>query len=323
MDILKHFKVVSTIKQEDDETAWKHARRRGLGGSDIGAICGVNPYTSARHIYLQKTEQYESDFGGAAQERMLFGHLLEPVVANEYSRRTGKKLAVANATICHKEHNWALANVDRIIVDDDGNPIGILECKTAGEYMKDDWDEGDLPVSYIYQLQWYLFVTGLKYGAFACLVGGNKFFYYDIVRDDNLIEVLFAKADRFWNYNVRQLIAPELDGSDACEEFIAKEVKKGTEIILEEDTYDELAATIVSAKAEIKALENIVEAAQYRLKEKIGTNEIAYTSSYVIKWPERTQSRIDSALLKLNYPEAAKACSKTISFRVFQIKGGK
>lgn len=323
MDILKNFKVISTVKQEDDETAWKHARRRGIGGSDVGAICGINQYTSARHIYLQKTEQYESEFDGASQERMLFGHLLEPVVANEYSRRTGKKLAVANATMCHKEHNWALANIDRFILDDDGNPIGVLECKTAGEYMKDDWNDGDLPLSYIYQLQWYLFVTGLKYGAFACLVGGNKFFYYDVVRDDNLIDMMFKKVDRFWNYNVKELVAPELDGSNSCEDFVVKEAKKGSEIILEDDNYDELAATIVGVKAEIKKLEAIMESAQYRLKEQIGEHETAHTSSFTIKWPSRTQTRIDSTLLKAKYPEIARECSKVSSFRVFQIKGGK
>lgn len=322
IDVLKHFKVISTINQNEDEAGWKHARRRGIGGSDVGAICGINNYTSARHIYLQKTGQYESEFDGASQERMLFGHLLEPVVASEYSRRTGKRLATANATVCHKDYPWALANVDRIMLDENDNPVGILECKTAGEFMKDDWAEGDLPLSYIYQLQWYLFVTGMQFGAFACLVGGNKFFYYDVVRDDDLIDMMFKKVDRFWNYNVKELVAPELDGSSSCEEFVAIEVKKGTETILADDVYDDLAKTVVDVKAEIKKLERIMEAAQYRLKEQIGEHETAHTTNYTIRWPSRTQQRIDSTILKAKYPEIAAECSKTISFRVLQIKGG-
>lgn len=315
-------RIISTVKQDADMEEWKHIRRKGIGGSDIGAICGVNNYTSARHIYLAKTEQYEGSFDDASNERMLFGHLLEPVVANEYSRRTGKKLKVMNATVCHDDYSWALANVDRLILNDNDEPIGVLECKTAGEFMKDDWAEGDLPLAYIYQLQWYLFVTGLKYGAFACLVGGNKFFYYDIVRDDSLIEKMFKKADMFWNYHVKELIMPELDGSPACEEFLEKSVNKGSEIILEDDTYDELAETIVNTKKEIKRLEGIVDSAKYRLQEKIGENETALTVNFTIKWPQRTQQRVDSTVLKSKYPEVYKECCKTISFRQMTIKGG-
>ena len=94
MDPLRYLtncKVYSTASQADDEAAWLRARARGIGGSDVGAICGVSPFTSARQIYLNKTGQFPDALkpGDAAQERMRFGHLLEPVVAEEYAARTG------------------------------------------------------------------------------------------------------------------------------------------------------------------------------------------------------------------------------------------
>lgn len=49
MDPLRYLtncKVYSTASQADDEEAWLKARTRGLGGSDVGAICGVSPFTS-------------------------------------------------------------------------------------------------------------------------------------------------------------------------------------------------------------------------------------------------------------------------------------
>ncbi len=169
MDPIKHLvncKVFSNVRQEEDEAAWKVARNKGIGGSDIGPIMGVSPFTSARQVYMQKTGQYPAEFepGKAAQERMRFGHLLEPVVAQEFAARTGLNIVQANATLVHKDYNWAFANVDRLIVDNNDVPYGVLEVKTASEYQKDEWDEGEIMLTYIYQLQWYLFVTGLQVG---------------------------------------------------------------------------------------------------------------------------------------------------------------
>ena len=214
---LTNCKVFSTVSQDEDEEGWLAARTRGLGGSDVGAICGVSPFTSARQIYLHKTGQFSDAVksGEAAQERMYFGHVLEPVVADEYAKRTGAKLVVLGATMQHKDHPWALANVDRLIVDDDGKPIGILECKTTSEYNNDAWEAGELLMSYIYQLNWYMWILGLERGAFACLVGGNKFYYYDVFRNDDLLNnTIIPAAKSFWFDNVLALKEPELQCAD-------------------------------------------------------------------------------------------------------------
>lgn len=331
MDVLKHLPnctVFSTVAQNEDEAAWLAARTKGIGGSDVGAICGVSDYTCARQIYLKKTGQFEDSVkeNSQASERMLFGHLLEPVVAEEYARRSGKKIKVSPATLVSKEYPWALANIDRFIVDDEGKPIGILECKTAGEHMKTDWEEGELPISYIYQLNWYLWVTGLTYGAFACLVGGNKFFYYEMYRNDNLLNTeIIPKVSEFWNNNVKNLIPPELDGSGAATTMVNeqyKEVVKNSELVIPEDEYNDLAASIVETKAKIKELEKILDLSMNRLKEKLQDKEIGYTADHVIKWSPRSQTRLDTDAVKLSYPDVYEKCKKTISFRVFTVKGG-
>jgi putative phage-type endonuclease len=330
MDVLKYLtncNILSTVSQEEDEKEWLANRTKGIGGSDVGAICGVNKYSSARLVYLKKTGQYqdgEDEFSDAALERMHFGHMLEPIVANEYVRRTGNKVVVSPATLVHKDYPWAIANVDRLIVDDKGIPYGILECKTASEYMDDAWSEGDVPLSYLYQLNWYLWVTGLEYGVIACLVGGNKFYYYEVWRNDELLrDEILPKVDRFWNYHVKNLIEPELSGTDADSEYVANEnseVIKGSEIVLEDETMNELAATVKECKAKIKELEATEKEAANRLKDVLKNNEIGYTKDYIIKWSPRSQSRIDTIKLKEKYPEVYADCLKQISFRVFTVK---
>ena len=332
MDILRSLtncRVFSTVSQEEDEAGWLAARGKGIGGSDVGAICGVNKWTTARHIYLKKTGQFQEgieEFNEAAKERMHFGHMLEPIVADEYARRTGKKVAVSPATLQHKDYPWALANVDRFIVDDEGKPYGILECKTADARLAETWEEGDVPIYYLYQLNWYLWITGLEYGAIACLVGGNKYYFYELYRNDDLLkDVIVPAADRFWNYNVAKLIMPEVEASEAASDLLDIEnppehVDPKSEIRLEEDTCNELATTIKKCKAEIKELEKIMLEATNKLKDKIGTNATAYTRDHVVKWSPRKQVRVDTSLLKEAYPDIYEQCKKEIPFRAFSVK---
>ncbi len=323
---LTQCKVFSTVNQAEDEEAWLRARTRGIGGSDIGAICGVSPFTSARQVYLNKTGQFPDSFkpNDAAKERMHFGSMLEPVVADEYARRTGCKLATVNATLVHVDHPWALANIDRLMVDDEGHPIGVLECKTTSEYMNSEWESGEILMSYIYQLNWYMWILGLEKGAFACLVGGNKFYEYEVFRNDELLnDVMIPAAKEFWFNNVANLKEPEMQATDtefANDTF--KDVVKGSTITLIDDETNDLAACVVDCKAKIKELTSIMEESQNRLKDRLQDNEICQAKDYTIKWSPRAQKRVDSDALKTNYPDAYKNSLKQITFRVMTVRGG-
>ena len=328
MDVLKYLtncKVYSTITQEENEEEWLRNRSRGIGGSDIGAICGISPFTSARQIYLKKTGQYDESLEAneAAQERMYFGRLLESIVAEEYARRTGNKLITLKATLQHKDYEWALANIDRLIVDDEGKPVGVLECKTASEYNNESWENGEILTSYIYQFNWYMWILGLDRGAVACLVGGNKFYHYDVFRNDGLLNIIIIpKAKDFWFNNVLALKEPELQYNDT--DFVNSkyaEVKKNSEIILDDDIANELAKTVVECKTKIKELETIMEEAQNKLKERLKDNEIGYTKDFTIKWSPRASTRIDTDKLKKEYPEIYEKVKKKVEYRAMTVKG--
>lgn len=319
--------VYSTVTKEDDEQEWLKARTRGIGGSDVGPICNVSPWTSARQIYLNKTGQYADAVKNSdvATQRMHFGSMLEPVVADEFSRRTGLRIVEAKATLVHKDVPWALANVDRLIVDIDGKPIGVLECKTAGEYMNEEWENGDLLLSYLYQLNWYLWITGFEKGYFACLVGGNKFYHYEVFRNDELLTtVIIPTVTKFWEECVCQLKEPEMQSCDT--EFANKvysEVVKNSEIVLDDDVSNELARTVFECKAQIKELTLIMEEAQNRIKDRLKDTEIGYTRDYTVKWSPRSQVRVDTDKLKSWFPDVYKECQKQINFRAMYVKGVK
>lgn len=330
VELLSHFtncKLLSTIDQSQDEEAWLAVRTRGIGGSDIGAICGVSPFSSAKTVYFSKTGQYSDAVAPnkGSIERMHFGHMLESVVADEYALRTGHKLIDLKATFVHKDYPWALANIDRLIVDENNKPIGILECKTTSEYNNSEWESGEILMSYIYQLNWYMWIMGIPYGAFACLVGGNKFYHYEVFRNDELIEnTMFPAAKHFWFENVLKLVEPEMQATDSeLAKNLFSEVVKGSEITLADDVTNDLADTVVKCKAKIKELESTMEEAQNRIKDRLKSNEIGYTKDFTIKWSPRSQVRVDTTKLKALYPEIYSAVQMKVDFRVMTIKGGK
>lgn len=329
-EFLKNFtncNVLSTVSQEENEEQWLANRSLGVGGSDIGTICGVNNYSTARLLYFKKTGQYEDSdafkFSETSLERMGWGHKLEPIVADEYMARTGNRIVICPATLQHKDFPWRLANVDRIIVDENEKPIGILEVKTTDSRMAKNWEEGEIPISYIYQLQWYLDILDLDFGAFATLVGGNQFVMIDVVRNKDLLAEMNRAGDTFWNHNVKNMIEPEISGSEADGKFnkeLYSEVEKGSEVTLAEEEDDELAAFIVEGKALIKATQKDVDMAIHKLQSKMMNSEIGHTNGHTLKWSPRMQQRLDSDKLKVEYPEIYDKCRKTLKFRVFSVK---
>ena len=335
-DIIKQLpnvQIVSTVSQTENEAEWRAVRNKGIGGSDVGAICGVSPFSSARQIYFNKTGQFEEALqpGAAATERMHFGHLLEPIVADEFARREltadkgreGWSLCELGATVCLKDAPWMRANVDRLIFDSNGRVVGILECKTTSEYNNEEWENGDILMSYIYQLNWYMYILDIKWGAFACLVGGNKFYTYEVYRNDELLhEVILPAVKNFWFNNVLALKEPELQAVDtifANDKY--SEVEKNSEVVLEDEESDALAGVIVECKAKIKELEKTMEEAQNRLKDRLKDKEIGYCRNYTVKWSPRSQTRVDNIMLKTDFPEVYEKCKKQISFRVMTVKG--
>ena len=44
-----------------DRKGWLELRKTSIGGSDAGAICGLNPYSSQMSVYRDKTCEVEEE----------------------------------------------------------------------------------------------------------------------------------------------------------------------------------------------------------------------------------------------------------------------
>lgn len=207
---------------------WLAERRRGIGGSDIGAVLGVSRFGSAMSVFMDKR-------GLSAPlietEAMRFGNLLEDVVAREYALKSGRKVRRAAGFIRHAEYPWAFANIDRYS-DKVGTPRRILEVKTTGAYAAEDFGEvgtDQVPASHVCQTQWYLACAGKDTADLAVLIGGQKHRIYTIERDNDLIREMFDVAAAFWE-DTQAGRPPDIDGSLASAEYLKATFRdKGTE----------------------------------------------------------------------------------------------
>lgn len=296
-----------------DEQGWLAARRKGIGGSDISAICGKNPFKSALDVYLDKINYViEEDF----KENMLWGKLLEPAIANEFSTRTNLKLKQLNVILQHPKHDWALANVDRIILSE---PNGILEIKNTilGEIWQDN-----IPEYYQLQGQWYMAVTGLTYVNFATLVNGRKLLIPEpLERDDELIGYMFDIADRFWQ-GVKNKVPPAPDGSKAATavmKMLYPKARRESTMSLPQEAKEHIDA-FLTAKDFEKQYEKIKDNAENNLKNMLKDNQYGKFNDFIVNWSNVGGGRLDTAKLKEEKPEIYNQYYKESQTRRFSIK---
>ncbi len=117
---------------------WLAVRKQGIGGSDAAAAVGLNPYQSQLELWMIKTGRFsenspdESETKLDIDSKMYWGQVLEPIVAQHYTKVTGRKVRKVNAILQHadSDKSWMLANIDYRVVGSD--EVQLLECKTAG-----------------------------------------------------------------------------------------------------------------------------------------------------------------------------------------------
>jgi|GEM_PF-6340970 len=96
-----------------DKNTWFKVKKLGISGTDIACIVRANKYKSPMAVYLDKiTEEVMTE----ENEKMYFGKVLEDVVAKEFAKRNPHlKVSKVNAVLKHKEYDFAIANIDRLI----------------------------------------------------------------------------------------------------------------------------------------------------------------------------------------------------------------
>ncbi len=291
-------------------------RRSGIGGSDIAAIVGQSPWSTAMDVWQEK-------LGLSAPlietERMRWGTLLEDAIAREYAHKKHRKVRNAPTTLdpvtslharvvrYSADKPWRMANVDRLTSDpkDAGIRRG-LECKNADRFAGVDFGEegtDEVPVNYLLQCMWYLGVTGYDVWDLAVLIGGNTHKVYTIKRDEELIENLWTAADEFWTVNVLGKVPPPIDGSESSRRFLEGSHREPKEEIPMTDELYGLALHHGNLGRQLKDLAAAQDLVGNQIRESMQGKGIARRDNVKVTWSIVHSKRLDTTALVGAHPE--------------------
>lgn len=257
---------------------WLRLRKTGIGGSDAGSICGVNPFGSPMKVYYDKTSSNVEELDNEAVRQ---GHDLEDYVAQRFMEATGLKVRRSNFMYRSTEYPFMIADVDRLVVGEDAG----LECKTASAYNTDKWKDGNIPLHYIMQCYHYMAVTGKRTWYIAAVILGREFTYRKLVWDDDLIAQMISVEKNFWENHVLPRVLPSPDGSDICNDILNEyfhSARKGSSIKL--DGFDDKLKRRAEIMEQIEQLKQEQGMIEQEVKLYMKDNEYASSGNYRISW---------------------------------------
>jgi predicted phage-related endonuclease len=181
---------------------WHTAREKGIGGSEIGTIMGLNQWESAFTLYHKRKGLIENP--PLDNWSVRFGKAFEQPILELFAEEHPELEIMTTGTYSRGIYH---ANPDAIARDRKSGELFVVEVKTA----RAGWDA--IPASYYAQLQWYLQVLGIKRGVIVAVAGWN---YEErwVDADEMFQAAAQASADRFWEY-LQTDKRPDWDGSES------------------------------------------------------------------------------------------------------------
>ena len=264
-------------------------RRQGIGGSDVGAIMGANPYCSITKCYKEKVGDIPPPELNYAME---WGSILEDVVGRKYAEDNnihfhGGSLVeetpdypVSKGGVMYEpstkrssKHNWAYAHPDFYIVNKAKEITGI-EIKTVGEGIYNKyWVVGEIPPWQYYQIVWYSMVTKINKWI---LVGfaphlrsrTNPMFTHEIEVDLDTQLKVWERVDYFWNCVLDRTL-PDIKNPSG-EDIKLLYPESTAEVVPSNSDIDSKCDRLKDVKSQIKPLEEEEEVLKNQIKNYMG-----------------------------------------------------
>ena len=299
--------------KETSYEKWLEVRKKSIGGSEAGALLGMNPYASPLTLYLDKKDLSKPR---EYKEAMRLGNDLEEYVAQRFVEETGKKVRRDNYMYMHDDYDFITANVDRVIVGENAG----LECKTMGSFNNYDLENGEVPTHYWCQCQHYMAVMGYDRMYLAVLVFQKGIFINTIERNQEFIDGMLDAEKIFWTEYIEKNQMPAPDGSEASEAALKELYPESRDMTIQMPNSDGLIKEYLRLGDQIKDLKDRQTEVKNKLCARLGDAEAGEGTEYKCSWKTSTSQRVDTTLLKKNFPEVYQAVAKKSKSRTFRAR---
>lgn len=296
---------------------WHAHRKGGIGGSEITSVLGLNPYETPHALWERKTGRRQSSPDNKFTKA---GKYLEDVVARMFEDETGLEVYAPRKGVFyhHPQHDILLGSPDRFIKQKHGRDA-VLEIKTT---QKRGITRDTLPISWFFQVQWYMGITGAKTGYIAWLSNGIDFDHIQVEFKPDIFQDMVQQALDFWNqYVLTDTPPPPISREDI--QKIIEEVRP--EAIEATDEIVRLHAVMQENKSRIKELEadndEIALSIQLAMMDR---EAVTWRGSTLFTWKEQSRESLDLKALQEAEPDEWarlwKRYARTKSVRVFLTK---
>lgn len=290
--------MIREITYESHEEWLKLRRELGIGGSEAGAIVGLNPYQSAYSLWAEKTGKIEGFEGNLTTE---VGSYLEEFVAKLFERETGKKVRRKNRMLVNDKYPWAFANVDRLIVGENA----VLEIKTTNSFptMK-RFAKGEYPEQWYCQMTHYLAVGEYDKAYLAVLVNCRELKLFELERDEAEIESLMSAEENFWRL-VKADTAPETDGSEATSKALSEVFPTSDGSSVNLMGYESDMDSYMALSKQISELTKLKDAVGNRIKAFMGNAAKGESTRYKVSYSSSERRSFDKGKFASTHPNIA------------------
>lgn len=199
------FELIVFKNRED----WLKGRSHSIGGSDVSALVGMNPYRTNHDLWMDKIKGQRVQ---VTNDLIEHGIALEPILRSWFAESYGERYWVyyqKDAVLKSNKLSFASYSPDGLLLDITNGKTGVWECKTtliqSGAQL-DSWRDA-IPQHYYLQTLWGLIVTGFD---FVILTAELRFSWdrdkveirnYHFTRDEVEEDIawLEERAETEWN----------------------------------------------------------------------------------------------------------------------------
>jgi len=201
---------------------WLKARYTGIGGSDVSALLGLNPWKTNVDVWEGKVFKMRDNisnndaikYGNRAERPLIDLFKLDYPKYSVYSKRYEIKR--------NKDYDYFIGSLDGELIEKETGRKGVLEIKTTSvlsSMAREKWKD-KIPNNYYIQCLWYLLVTGwdfvvLKAQLKSEFAGSEvylqtKHYYFERSEVEEDLQLLKEKGIEFWEKHVLTKREPPL-----------------------------------------------------------------------------------------------------------------
>jgi len=233
---------------ETHSREWYEFRLNGIGGSDISAMLGLNPYKSAVEVFYEKIGVLKPL---KDNQHLFWGRQMEDMIANIWQYIDGtedgyienfnegkiiRRCRKINGYAVNPDYPWLFYSIDRLMNKGSVNLAtgeveekeSVLEIKTANSFALNKWEDG-IPPEYIAQPTQGMIIFELDYAETVIFDNLRNFKTFPIPGDSDGIKSLKNKiidiSKRFWYDKV--LPAKEIAKEEGYVSFVNQDTPSG------------------------------------------------------------------------------------------------